>query len=366
MPIKKQNRKTRKPKKQVKKTRKQFRKTPHYSGGVEPYNTTHRDIDSYVLHFLPCKEGIKKVEIDLKNKKNPSAYNWKELFENLNVVIDNELKMPDCFLCKKIDNEYFTKYYNACKIMHFMKKYGIHRKEQPLKINAELIDEITLKTIPVIHDEEMQENKSFQDYLIQIHRLTHIKDDAFLNNKLKNVIIPDSVITIGESAFSNNQLTNITIPNSVTTIGDYAFAANELTSVVIPDSVTSIGEEAFTENHLTTVIIPNSVTSIGEEAFAKNQLENVIISDSVTTIGQRAFAENELTSVVIPDSVTTIHGGAFLKNRLTSVVIPNSVTSIGEYAFDGNPLTSVTLPSNFDSIKNDIFFNTDKITFTYT
>ncbi len=54
----------------------------------------------------------------------------------------------------------------------------------------------------------------------------------------KNVIIPESiggmpVTAIGRSAFRQKGLTNIVIPDSVTSIGDMALLGNELTSITI-------------------------------------------------------------------------------------------------------------------------------------
>lgn len=67
-----------------------------------------------------------------------------------------------------------------------------------------------------------------------------------------------TVTSIEADAFFNNQLTSVTIPNSVTSIGDYAFAYNQLTSVTIPDSVTSIGSSAFRYNTGINCRIPKS------------------------------------------------------------------------------------------------------------
>jgi len=147
--------------------------------------------------------------------------------------------------------------------------------------------------------------------------------------------------------------TDIVIPSEingvrVTSIWIQAFFNNQLTSVVIPDGVTSIGRDAFFGNQLTSVVIPDGVTYIGIWAFAHNMLTSVVIPDSVTSIGPSAFSSNQLTSVVIPDSVTSIGLSAFSGNQLTSVVIPDGVTSIGEQAFSGNPLTSITIPGGVD------------------
>jgi uncharacterized repeat protein (TIGR02543 family) len=165
------------------------------------------------------------------------------------------------------------------------------------------------------------------------------------------------VTTIGNDAFQNNLLTSVTIPNSVTTIGNFAFAFNLLASVTIPNSVTTIGSGAFRNNLLTSVTIPNSVTTIGNFAFAVNLLASVTIPNSVTTISDSAFNNNLLASVTIPNSVTTIGNDAFASNGLTSVTIPNSVTTIGNDAFAGNGLTSVTIPNSVTTIGTQAFFN---------
>ena len=211
--------------------------------------------------------------------------------------------------------------------------------------------------------------------LIIPESVTSIGSSAFSYcTGLTSVTIPDSVTSIGSSAFSYcTGLTSITIPESVTSIGDYAFYnCTGLTSITIPDSVTSIGRSAFssctgltsitvakgnTKYHSSgncliktasktlilgckTSVIPSdgSVTSIGESAFyGCTGLTSVTIPRSVTSIGWGAFSGcTWLTSVTIPDSVTSIAGSAFRDcTGLTSVTIGNSVTSIGSNAFYG-------------------------------
>ena len=84
--------------------------------------------------------------------------------------------------------------------------------------------------------------------------------------------------------------------NPVTAIGATAFASNldhrdEITQVIIPNTVLTIGAQAF-ENciGLTTMKIPNSVTSIAFNAFRLcTSLQSVEVGSGVTSIGNLAF-----------------------------------------------------------------------------
>ena len=202
--------------------------------------------------------------------------------------------------------------------------------------------------------------------LIIPNSVTSIGNSAFANcSGLTSVTIGNSVTSIGSSAFSYcSGLTSVTIGSGVTSIGNYAFReCSGLTSVTIPNSVTSIGSSTFYNcSGLTSVTIPNSVTSIGSSAFyGCSGLTSITIPNSVTSIGNYAFYGSGLTSVTIPNSVTSIGINAFANcSKLTSVTIPNSVTSIGTYAFFGcSKLTSVTIPNSVTSIGDKAFDGVD-------
>ena len=166
----------------------------------------------------------------------------------------------------------------------------------------------------------------------------------YLNGiEVTELLIPDSVISIGSYAFYNcTGLTNLTIPNSVTSIGRSAFSyCTGLSSINIPNSVNSIGDAAFMGcSGLTNVAIPNSITTIDISTFYNcTGLSNVTIPNTVTKIDGNAFGNcTGLTNVTIPNSVTTIGGGAYYGcSELIGIFIGSSLTSLGKEAFMNDP-----------------------------
>ena len=134
----------------------------------------------------------------------------------------------------------------------------------------------------------------------------------------------------------------------------------KVTEVVLPDTVTCIEDGAFYDcDKLVSITIPDSVTKIKSRAFTGcKSLENVTIPNGVTKIESYTFFNCEsLTDITIPSSVTEIKEGAFdWCSGLTEVVIPDSVTTIGTAAFRRcDNLTSITIPSSVTSIADDVF-----------
>ena len=160
---------------------------------------------------------------------------------------------------------------------------------------------------------------------------------------LKNLVIGNSVTTIGNSAFSDcTGLTTVTwnarnVQDFQSTGGRPFSNCKNLTEFVFGDEVEHI--PAYLCHKLTTLknlVIGNSVTTIGEGAFHRcTSLTEVTIPNSVTTIGDFAFHScTGLQKVTIGNSVKSIGSNAFSScTSLTAITIPNSVTSIGDETF---------------------------------
>jgi len=240
--------------------------------------------------------------------------------------------------------------------------------------------------------------------------VTAVADFAFQSiSGPTNLVIADSVQTIGLAAFYYSGLVSLTIGSGVTNIGLLAFAFNQFQTITVDaanPAYSSLDNALFNKNQTTLIqypsgltgdyTVPASVTSISVDAFAEGSLTSLTIGSGVTNIGEGAFFVNELNSISvsaanpaysslngvlfnksqtmliaypfgisgpynIPATVTTIADYAFFYDyNITAVTIPNGVTSIGYDAFEEcGHLTEITIPNSVTNINEYAFYDTD-------
>ena len=109
---------------------------------------------------------------------------------------------------------------------------------------------------------------------LQNTKVTQILDGAFSGcSKLKNVIFPQTLLTLGGGAYSGcSALTSVTFNSNLTTIGANAFegcsSLSQLTGLE-KTVVATIGDSAFKDcTSLVDVSLPNTIQTIGANAFA--------------------------------------------------------------------------------------------------
>ena len=225
--------------------------------------------------------------------------------------------------------------------------------------------------------------------------VTRIESEAFCEFKVKRVVVPDSVRSIGREAFGYGH-------NDREYIAKYRPCAAHLESVVIGSGVTNLEENAFAHClSLTNVTIRGGTLTVGNGAFKEcANLENVTMPIGAHVVfGDEVFKncvklkpingtfahsvgstfngcdsyhdENgfriiegvleryygNATAVAIPSGVNDIWSRAFADNtKLKTVTIPDGVKRIGPYAFGGcKQLREITIPKSVETIEQKAF-----------
>lgn len=212
---------------------------------------------------------------------------------------------------------------------------------------------------------------------------------AFKNKGLiDTILIPSSIVNIGNSAFSYcSNLNYIQLPAGLKNIDNYAFQFCKFSSITLPSTIESLGTNVFNScAELVSITIPDNIVTISESMFAGcSKLETLNLHANITSINDYAFSNCEnLQSITIPPSTITIGRFAFWNCKqlsaisfastskvqiigegaftscigLTSFIAPTSLKTIQKTAFmDCYNLSTITIPENVSSIGDNAFWN---------
>ena len=183
--------------------------------------------------------------------------------------------------------------------------------------------------------------------------ITALPIQAFYKStNVENLILPNTLITIGEEMFYQSKLKTVVIPANATTIGNSAFEqCASLISIDIPANVETIGTAVFWGcSSLATVTFENG-----------SQLKT--IEGGYPSSGTFSYC-TALTSIEIPASVETIEAAAFKGcSSLATVTFENGsqLKTIGGGSYssgafsDCTALTSIEIPASVETIKASAF-----------
>ena len=213
--------------------------------------------------------------------------------------------------------------------------------------------------------------------------ITALPTQAFYNSKnVEHLILPNTLITIGEEMFYQSDLRSVVIPTNVTTVGYSAFKrCSSLTTVTFEkeSQLKTIGGDyyygAFSDcTALTSIEIPASVETIGNTAFSDcSSLATVTFEKGsrLKTIGNnKLYRCTSLTSIEIPASVETIEKKAFMHcSSLATVTFEkgSQLKTIAGDSYDGafsdcTALTSIEIPASVETIEATAFKRCSKLT----
>lgn len=227
-----------------------------------------------------------------------------------------------------------------------------------------------------------------------------ICNNAFYCASIKKIIIPSSVLVIGNNPFSGYEdgwgdeyhINNIeshsynflvsdyalytsdkkklisyfgkdskfTIPQGVEIIGERAFTSRDnLVEVIFPDTLCCIEDEAFMySTRINRIDLPNSVTSIGKRSFyGCSNLSRINSLGTVRTIKEETFMGCNITMLILPETLVQIENNAFnSNNNLQNITLTDSVREIGNSAFAYCGISNIMLNNNLQKIGDFCFF----------
>ncbi len=199
---------------------------------------------------------------------------------------------------------------------------------------------------------------------------------------LNKINFSEGITYIGSNAFCEQHLTSLVLPNSLESLGQHAFYNMEsLFSLTLPATLDSVGSTKYPAFEGCVNINNMMFTGTGNWfeysysdsepsyygytpwQFSKIALDSVEISRGVTSVGKLAFEDcTHLANVDLGRSIESLGDHVFKGcTSLTSITIPTSVRSIGEkglgltfYDTDGETQLDQTVENLADSTFNHI------------
>ncbi|MBG0730588.1 leucine-rich repeat domain-containing protein [Mycoplasma sp. 'Moose RK'] len=158
----------------------------------------------------------------------------------------------------------------------------------------------------------------------------------------------EAIKIIKNSEFFSNKILDLSSFN-FHEIDNFAFSGLnlEIEKLILPASLLKIGESAFMLNRVKKVIFGENLVSIANSAFESNLIEELVFPKKLTHLSQSVFANNNLKRIVIPDWIDEIEDDCFADNKLENIQFSSLKTSVKTYAFVGNSPKKVEILGEF-------------------
>lgn len=193
-------------------------------------------------------------------------------------------------------------------------------------------------------------------------------NNVFANKGLTSVVIPDTIISIGDQAFYSNSIKSLDLGNGVTEIGFEAFHSNALITIEFPQSLKKIGKGAFMANYLTSIPALDNI-DYGSGAFSFNNLSpleafvygrNSDGSIDYTTLNSYA-ARTWVDEIKVPNTVKSVSSYSFRYANSRAITLPEGVENISSATFMQVNSTEINLPSTIKTISTTTFYQCPNI-----
>lgn len=111
--------------------------------------------------------------------------------------------------------------------------------------------------------------------------------------------------------FLFKSLREVVFEEGITSIPQYSFGLNQnLTNVVLPNTITTVGVQAFKDTNISKITLPSSLKMIESQAFSNAKLNEVVFepgSNTSLTIGSKVFESNLFTKFTFPTNIKVLN-----------------------------------------------------------
>ncbi|HBJ77337.1 MAG TPA: hypothetical protein DDY68_06175, partial [Porphyromonadaceae bacterium] len=210
-----------------------------------------------------------------------------------------------------------------------------------------------------------------------LKEITSTNDGCFANsNKLEKIYFPSTLEKIDKNSFKDcSALKELVIPSSVLSIGDYAFYNTRLSDslILVGNNDLCIGRDVFNNNgtSIKKIRIGRNITgwSGSRDQFVFSRIDTLILEGNFKTIGAYAFQDTKIDFLKIDVNIDWGDGHTFenttsgSENGVKKLVLGekfNECTSIGAYVFAWNQKMESDIDlsklRNLTIIKNRAFY----------
>ena len=185
-----------------------------------------------------------------------------------------------------------------------------------------------------------------------------IADHAFSGReRLLSAILPEGLLYIGDMAFTSCSISEMVVPDSVRSIGYSAFSQTKLIRCQLPEGLTRIPDTCFRKcSRLTTVNIPESVTSIGINAFEETDVLKIV--GCTYYVGNWAVglaADKESRVPQLAEGTVGIADGAFMMATKYLPVLCEGIKYLGKECFSYHGTSKITIPVSVVNLSGEAF-----------
>ena len=225
------------------------------------------------------------------------------------------------------------------------KKYSINTVDDPFGYNEITYDiyngkaRILSYSYPDLYDRDEEEWIVGDDILAQYaiveipdtingYEVAYIGRGAFFTSDdeslpyTNTLILPDTIIEIGEGAFNYCSLSKLVLPNNTnTTYKGYSVYCH-IREVILPDGIETVDFSIYLGS-LGKIVIPGSVKNFNSRTAAiasESYVGTIVLSEGVETLGFFMGGDNDLDKLVLPKSLKEIESDALLDSATPNYI----------------------------------------------